>query len=85
MSRPAFQRGVDDARAGKLPDYDQFTFDQSSDEEFVQEQINGCWDYERGRQWARIAPMSMSLRIDGELNPKAVRLYDAASDKGYVI
>jgi hypothetical protein len=33
------------------------------------------WDYERGRQWAAIAPADMPVTIDGRLNPKAKRLF----------
>jgi hypothetical protein len=41
----AFARGVADVRAGRSPQ-----FDEEND-----------WDYERGRQWAVIAPPTMPL------------------------
>jgi hypothetical protein len=34
------------------------------------------WEYERGRQWATLAPRDIPLRIAGKLNPRAVKLYD---------
>ena len=34
--------------------------------------------------WASLAPVSLPLKIDGKLNPKAVRLYDVAVEKGYI-
>jgi hypothetical protein len=46
---------------------------------------NGQWEYERGRLFAHIAPLSMPLRIDGHLNPKAVALCEAAFDRGYIL
>jgi hypothetical protein len=36
------------------------------------------WGYERGRLFGFIAPTSMSLKVGGKLNLKAVALYDAA-------
>jgi hypothetical protein len=39
---------------------------------------NVAWDYERGRLFARIAPLNMLLWIRGQLNPKAVALCGAA-------
>ncbi len=59
--------GVDDVRAGKPARFDEFDSD----------------DYERGRQWAMIAPLTMPLRINGgKLNPDAIRLLDNAFDRG---
>jgi len=46
---------------------------------------NGKWNYERGRLFAHIAPLSVPLRINGRLNPKAVALCDAAFDRGLII
>jgi hypothetical protein len=46
---------------------------------------NGEWNYERGRLFAHIAPLSMPLRIGGKLNPKAVTLYTAASARSFII
>jgi hypothetical protein len=39
---------------------------------------NGDRNYERGRCFGFIAPLDMPLRIGTELNPKALRLADAA-------
>ena len=36
------------------------------------------WDYERGRCFGFIAPLDMPLRIGRALNPKALKLADAA-------
>jgi hypothetical protein len=46
---------------------------------------NGSWSYERGRCFGFIAPLGMPLRIDGKLNPKAVKLADAAFDRKLLI
>ena len=42
---------------------------------------NDDWNYERGRCFGFIAPLDMPLRIDGALNPKALKLADAAFDR----
>ena len=39
---------------------------------------NGDWDYERGRCFGFIAPPDMPLRIGRAMNPKAVKLAEAA-------
>lgn len=70
MRSTAFRRGFEHARAGEPPQ-----FDGSSDP----------WAYERGRLFAYIAPLSMSLRSDGKLNPKAVTLFDAAYDRKLIL
>jgi len=46
---------------------------------------NDNWDYERGRCFGFIAPLSMPLRIDGKLNPKALALAEAAFDRKLLI
>lgn len=33
------------------------------------------WNYERGRQWASVAPSNMPVLIDGKLNSEALLLY----------
>jgi hypothetical protein len=43
------------------------------------------WEYERGRLFGHIAPLSMPLRIGRQLNPKAVALCDAAIARRLVI
>ena len=39
---------------------------------------NDDWDYERGRCFGFIAPLDMPLRIGVRLNPKALKLAEAA-------
>jgi hypothetical protein len=46
---------------------------------------NDEWEYERGRQFARIAPLDMPLRIAGKLNPKALKLAEAAFKRKQLI
>jgi hypothetical protein len=46
---------------------------------------NDNWNYERGRCFGFIAPLDMPLRIGGKLNPKAVKLADAAFDRKLLI
>lgn len=43
------------------------------------------WSYDRGRLFGAIAPFTMPLRIEDKINPKAVRLYEAAAKRGYLI
>jgi hypothetical protein len=70
MRTAAFRRGLEEVRAGQPPCFDEF--DELS------------WEYERGRQFAYVAPLSMRLWIGGKLNPKAIALFAAASDKGLI-
>jgi len=42
------------------------------------------WEYERGRLWATLAPVSMPLFIGGRPNPIAVALLAAAMDRGMI-
>jgi hypothetical protein len=65
MRRANFRRGLEDARAGRAPRFDEFN----------------DWSYERGRLFAHIAPLTMPLYTDGKLNPKALALFKAASDR----
>ena len=46
---------------------------------------NDSWDYERGRCFGFIAPLDMPLRIGGKLNPKALKLAEAAFDRRLLI
>jgi hypothetical protein len=39
---------------------------------------NGDWQYERGRCFGFIAPLDMPLRTGSALNPKALKLAEAA-------
>ncbi len=67
MRSAAFKAGAEDVRAGRPARFDEFD----------------CDDYERGRQWAVLAPMTMPLRLKGgKLNADAVRLFDDAFDRG---
>jgi hypothetical protein len=56
-----FAAGVDDVRSGRPPRFD--------------DPVAFTWDYERGRQFAMLAPMRMQVKIDGRVNPKAVALF----------
>jgi hypothetical protein len=72
LMRPAaFARGVAEVRAGIAPDYDHPS-------------IGDAWAYERGRQWALIAPRTMPLRIGRQPNPKAIRLFDLAYERKWI-
>ena len=42
------------------------------------------WQYERGRLFGCIAPLGMPLFVANKLNPKAVALFNAASDRGFI-
>ena len=84
MRSAAFVAGVDDVRNGRAPDYEAYCFSQDEDDLQAKSKINGHWNYERGRQWASLAPRSMPLKIDGALNPKAIALYNAAARRGYI-
>jgi hypothetical protein len=66
MRHPHFERGLDDIRAGRT---------------FADHVADEYWAYERGRLFGAIAPLSMPLFVSGRLNPKAVRLFEAASDR----
>jgi hypothetical protein len=86
MCSAAFVAGVDDVRNGRAPDYDQFSFSQDEDEDVTDAKINDLWNYERGRQFGRLAPPSMPLKIHGRrLNPKAVALFDLAYERRLII
>jgi hypothetical protein len=64
MSDRAFERGVRDARAGRpFPiGFDTWT-------------LNTCWNYERGRAWARCVPASVELKRNGRVTDEAVRWF----------
>ncbi len=76
-------RGVDDVRNCRPPNYQAFEFGHGDDG--WHRRINDHWNYERGRQWASLAPVSMLLKIDGKLNPKAIALANAAYRRRVVI
>jgi hypothetical protein len=46
---------------------------------------NGDWDYERGRAFGFIAPLDMPLRTGRALNPKALKLAEAALKRKLLI
>ncbi len=56
----AFVAGVEDIRGRRPPRFDRFSDD---------------WGYERGRQWAVLAPRTMPLRIGRKVNPDAISVY----------
>ena len=64
MSEPAFALGAADVRAGRgfHPDYASWDDDLQ-------------WSYERGRQWARLAPPSVALKRDGRITREAEAWY----------
>ena len=66
MRHPNFERGLNDVRSGR-------PFDWRIYDRYLA--------YERGRLFGLIAPLTMPLRIDGKLNPKAIRLCDAAFNR----
>jgi hypothetical protein len=43
------------------------------------------WNYERGRCFGFIAPLDMPLRVGRALNPKALKLAEAAFDRKLLI
>ena len=61
-----FAMGVADLRAGAPP-----RFDEMQDE---------YWGYERGRQWAVLAPITMDPH-----SPMGIRLFEAAEQRGWII
>jgi hypothetical protein len=72
-----FARGVEDVRAGRPPRFDEYAWDQGG-----MPATDRQWAYEKGRQFATIAPRSMPLRINGKLNLDALRLLVAAINGG---
>jgi hypothetical protein len=72
MRHANFQKGLDDARSGRPP-----RFDQNDD-------LN--WSYERGRLFAYIAPTNIPLFLHGRyLNPTALALYRAACERSLIL
>ena len=64
MSQPTFLLGVADARVGRRYHRDYDLWDTS-----------GQWSYERGRQWAALAPRDVPLKRNGRLNPAALQYW----------
>jgi hypothetical protein len=77
LMHASFALGVKHRRNGVPPQFDRAE----------SRGLNGHdqWIYERGRLFASLAPTNMPLWIGKELNPKAVRLYLAARERGYII
>jgi hypothetical protein len=84
MRSADFARGVSDKRNDRAPAFEAYNFYQDENEKAAGAKLDGLWNYERGRQWACIAPPSMPLRIDGKLNPEAVTLCDTAFNRNYM-
>jgi hypothetical protein len=66
VDSPYFAIGVADLRAGARPRFD--------------EMQDGYWGYERGRQWAVLASITMDPH-----SPMAIRLLEAAEQRGWII
>jgi hypothetical protein len=69
MESREFVRGVEDVRAGRPARFDNYSWDQGD-----MPATDRQWAYEKGRQFAIIAPKTMPLRINGKLNLDALRL-----------
>lgn len=62
MRYPSFLRGVEEYRARKRPNFDRECTD---------------WGYERGRQWAAIAPRNLNIFTpSGRLSRQALAIFD---------
>jgi hypothetical protein len=68
----AFADGVRDVREGRPARFD-----------YVDRA--GAWDYERGRQWASLAPLSLPLRVGRRLNPAALKILEDAFSRGEIV
>jgi hypothetical protein len=68
MSEPSFALGVADVRAGR-----------GFRSAYTAWGTNECWGYERGRQWARLAPASVVLKRNGRITREAVAWYITAA------
>jgi hypothetical protein len=64
MSTPEFALGVADARAGRPYRHAYECWDG-----------NAQWNYERGRQWAQLAPRHIVLKQNGTITANAMRFY----------
>jgi hypothetical protein len=85
MQTADFARGVADKRSNRPPAFETYNFYQDESDQAAEAKINGLWNYERGRQWACLAPPTMALNINGKLNPKAVSLCKSAFDRKYLV
>jgi hypothetical protein len=66
MSQPKFALGVADVRAGRGYPADFDVWGHTDD----------AWCYERGRQWATVAPRNIPLRVNGKITDRAMFYYD---------
>jgi hypothetical protein len=64
MSAPYFALGVADVRAGR-PYHDGYQTWHTDEQ----------WDYERGRQWARLVPASVVLKRNGKITREAAEWF----------
>jgi hypothetical protein len=69
LRTPSFKAGVDDVRTGRSARFDFYR----------------GFEYERGRQWAKLAPPTMPLRLGRRLNPHAVALFRKLLKRGYIL
>ena len=65
MEQPEFALGVADGRAGRpyRQDYDSWP------------DTNARWNYERGRQWAKLAPRMVALKRNTKVTREAMQYY----------
>ncbi len=63
MRTAAFRRGVTDFRNGRPPRFND------------PDGAIWAWSYERGRQFAVLAPRNMPVVLERRLNPKAVTFF----------
>jgi hypothetical protein len=80
MSSPEFMIGFAHVRAGKRFDY--WIGLKPTVKNDRRSVAGRAWDYERGRIFGCLAPRSMTLTINGRLNPAAVALFDDCYRRG---
>ena len=66
---PEFRAGVEDARAGRPARFDAFH----------------DYGYEHGRQFAFVAPMTLTLCTKGRVNPQVLRLLSIVLRRGDIL
>jgi len=80
MSSPEFMIGFAHVRAGKR--FDCWIGLKPTVKNDRRSVAGRAWDYERGRIFGCLAPRSMTLTINGRLNPAAVALFDDCYRRG---
>jgi hypothetical protein len=70
MRHRAFRLGLEDVRTGRVRFDDPCAGD-----------TDWAWNYERGRLFGCLAPVTMSLFVGGKLNPIALALFKLASER----